>query len=191
SVESNRTLDDFGCIAFSVSFEQDYVHLLQMLDRARIPLRRCDRRPWDPVIVLGGSCASINPLPMAEFVDVFALGAAENCLPALLAALEEEDGREAREAVIERLAAEDGFYVPAFHRVEEDGELPKLDKLELTEAQMKEPGALPTTAIVTPRTEFSQKFLIEMSRGCPEKCRYCWATFGMGRFRWHPTEHIL
>ena len=42
---------------------------------ARIPLRRSDRRPWDPVIVMGGSCASINPLPMAEFVDVFALGA--------------------------------------------------------------------------------------------------------------------
>ncbi|HET9212482.1 MAG TPA: radical SAM protein, partial [Thermoanaerobaculia bacterium] len=30
-----------------------------------------------------------------------------------------------------------------------------------------------------------------MSRGCPEKCRYCWASFGMGRFRWHPTEYIL
>ena len=30
-----------------------------------------------------------------------------------------------------------------------------------------------------------------MSRGCPEKCRYCWATFGMGKFRWHPTEYIL
>ena len=30
-----------------------------------------------------------------------------------------------------------------------------------------------------------------MSRGCPEKCRYCWATFGMGRFRWHPTDEIL
>ena len=40
SVESRRPLDDFGCIAFSVSFEEDYVNLLQMLDRARIPLRR-------------------------------------------------------------------------------------------------------------------------------------------------------
>ena len=59
SVETRRPIDDFGCICFSVSFEQDYVHLLQMLDRARIPLRRSDRRPWDPVIVLGGSCASI------------------------------------------------------------------------------------------------------------------------------------
>lgn len=189
SVESDRPLSEFGCVAFSVSFEEDYVNLLQMLDRARIPLRRKDRGSWDPVIVMGGSCASINPLPMSEFVDIFAIGAAENVLPNLMAALEEEEDRE---AVIERLAALDGFYVPAFHRHEEDGdELPKLNKLELTEEQMKQPGFLPTTAIVTPRTEFSEKFLIEMSRGCPEKCRYCWATFGMGRFRWHPTEYIL
>jgi radical SAM superfamily enzyme YgiQ (UPF0313 family) len=189
SVESHRPLSDFGCVAFSVSFEQDYVNLLAMLERARIPLRRGDRGSWDPLVVMGGSCASINPLPMAAFVDIFTLGAAENTLPPLLAALSEESDRE---AVLERLAAQEGFFVPAFHDPEEGGgELPKLRKLELTEEQMKAPGALPTTAIVTPKTEFSEKFLIEMSRGCPEKCRYCWATFGMGRFRWHPTEYIL
>jgi len=192
SVEARRPLSEFGCVTFSVSFEEDYVHLLQMLERARIPIRRRDRGPWDPVIVMGGSCAAINPLPMSEFVDVFALGAAENVLPGLLSALEEEDGRD---AVIERLAAQNGFYIPAFHRPEEGSEegeeFAKLNKLELTEEQMKLPGHLPTTAIVTPHTEFSEKFLIEMSRGCPEKCRYCWATFGMGRFRWHPTEYIL
>jgi len=110
SVEADRPLNDFRCIAFSVSFEQDYVHLLQMLDRAGIPLRRAERRPHDPVVVMGGSCAAINPLPMAEFVDAFALGAAENVLPGLLAALEEEDSRE---AVLERLAHQPGFYVPA------------------------------------------------------------------------------
>jgi radical SAM superfamily enzyme YgiQ (UPF0313 family) len=165
SVETGRALNDFGCIAFSVSFEEDYVNLLQMLDRARIPLRRSERGPWDPVIVMGGSCASINPLPMSEFVDVFAIGAAENVLPNLMAALA---GEENREAVIERLAAQDGYYVPAFHRPEEGSEEPpKLNKLELTEEQMKLPGYLPTTAIVTPHTEFSEKFLIEMSRGCP------------------------
>jgi radical SAM superfamily enzyme YgiQ (UPF0313 family) len=191
SVEHGRPLNEFGCVAFSVSFEEDYVNLLQMLERARIPLRRRDRGPWDPLIVMGGSCALINPLPMAEFVDVFALGAAENVLPDLLAVLEEEDGRNLREGVMERLAALPGFYVPEHHRLEEGEELPKLEKRELSEAQMQEPGHLPTTAIVTPRTEFSEKFLIEMSRGCPEKCRYCWATFGMGRFRWHPTEYIL
>ena len=38
-----RPLGEFGCVAFSVSFEEDYVNLLAMLDRARIPLRRDDR----------------------------------------------------------------------------------------------------------------------------------------------------
>jgi radical SAM superfamily enzyme YgiQ (UPF0313 family) len=188
SVEGDRPLDEFGCVAFSVSFEQDYVHLLRMLDRARIPLRRAARRPQDPVVVMGGACAAINPLPMAEFVDVFALGAAENLLPALLAALEEESDRQ---AVLERLARASGFFVPAHHRPQHLDGPEKLRKLELSAEQMLQPGHLPTTAVVTPSTEFASKFLIEMSRGCPEKCKYCWATFGMGQFRWHPAEFIL
>jgi radical SAM superfamily enzyme YgiQ (UPF0313 family) len=188
SVETGQPLSEYRCIAFSVSFEQDYVNLLSLLTRAGIPLRRQERNSWDPLIVMGGSCASINPLPMSEFVDVFALGAAENTLPALLEALEEEN--EPAE-VAARLANRPGFYVPAYHHPESEEGDTKLDKLELSEEQMKLPGHLPSTAIVTPRTEFAEKFLIEMSRGCPEKCRYCWATFGMGKFRWHPTDFIL
>jgi radical SAM superfamily enzyme YgiQ (UPF0313 family) len=129
----------------------------------------------------------INPLPLAEFVDVFPLGAAENLLPALLGALAASADKG---AVLERLAAAPGFFVPAHHDPEEEA-FPRLLKLELSEEQMRLPGHLPTSAIITPHTEFAEKFLIEMSRGCPEKCRYCWATFGMGAFRWHPTEYIL
>jgi radical SAM superfamily enzyme YgiQ (UPF0313 family) len=188
SVETGRPLDGFGAIAFSVSFEEDYVNLLRLLERARIPARRCDRGPEDPLILVGGSCAMINPLTLSGFVDAFPLGAAENLLPTLLPALAEETSRE---AALERLAATPGFYVPAHHPAEVEGAFHRLHKLELSEEQMRRPGHLPTTAIVTPHTEFADKFLVEMSRGCPEKCKYCWATFGMGRFRWHPTDFIL
>ncbi len=188
SVESDAPLSAFGAIAFSISFEEDYVNLLQMLTRAGIPLRRSERRKDDPLIIVGGSCAMINPLTLSEFVDVFPLGAAENILPPLLEALA---GETDREAVLERLADERGFFVPAHHRPEEGLLDQRLEKLELSAEQMRLPGHLPTTAIVTPHTEFADKFLVEMSRGCPEKCRYCWATFGMGTFRWHPTEYIL
>lgn len=188
SVELARPLNEFRAIAFSISFEEDYLHLIRMLDRAQIAPRRRDRHEWDPLVVMGGSCAAINPLPMSEFVDVFALGAAENLLPAMLPTLEATDEKE---KILDVLADTPGFYVPARHDPEEDGELPKLRKLEITLEQMREPGHLPTSCIVTPKTEFSEKFLIEMSRGCPEKCRYCWATFGMGKFRWHPTDYIL
>jgi len=188
SVESDAPLSDFGAIAFSVSFEEDFVHLLQMLDRAGIPLRRSARRAGDPLIILGGSCAAINPLPLAELVDVFALGAAENLLPQLLAILAASPDRG---EAIEQLSATEGFYVPARHDAAELAAGGKLKKLELSAEQMRQPGHLPTSAIVTPHTEFADKFLIEMSRGCPEKCKYCWATFGMGKFRCHPTEFIL
>ncbi len=192
SVESDTPLGEFACVTFSVSFEEDYVELLTLLDRAGIPLRREARGPWHPLVIMGGSCASINPLPMAAFVDVFALGAAENVLPALLKSLSDEDGHD---AVLERLAQTPGFFVPAHHTPEDDDpnspDTPKLRKLELTAEQLRQPGNLPSSCIVTPRTEFTSKFLIEMSRGCPEKCKYCWATFGMGTFRWHPTEAIL
>ena len=87
SVELDTPLSTFGAIAFSISFEGDYVNLLQMLDRSGIPLRRRQRGDRDPVIIVGGACAAINPLPLAEFVDIFALGAAENLLPELLPAL--------------------------------------------------------------------------------------------------------
>ncbi len=196
SVETDSPLNNFKAVAFSVSFEQDYIHLLQMLDRAGIPLRRSQRTPWDPLVVMGGSCAAINPLPMADFIDLFALGAAENILPELLGTLEAEPHRG---TLLERLAATPGFFVPQHHDPEAQdlgadrtgSPRTKLDKLELSAEQMRTPGHLPVTAIVTPRTEFANKALIEMSRGCPEKCRYCWATFGMGVFRWHPTEYIL
>ena len=188
SVELDRPLNDFNWVAFSVSFEEDYLNLLRMLDRARIPLRRHDRDAWHPLIVMGGSCAAINPLPMSEFIDVFAMGAAENLLPAMLPMLEEQEDRE---ALLDLLAETPGFYVPSRHQPETSDDFPKLHKVELKAEQMREPGNLPTSCIITPKTEFSEKFLVEMSRGCPEKCRYCWATFGMGKFRWHPTEYIL
>lgn len=189
SLETDTPLAAFGCIAFSVSFEEDYVGLLRLLDRGRIPLRRSARGEEHPLVLMGGACAAINPLTMAEFVDVFALGAAENLLPHLLPALAEESSKA---AVLARLAATAGFFVPAHHDPTTlVGPTSKLRKLELSGEQMATPGHLPTTAIVTPHTEFASKFLIEMSRGCPEKCKYCWATFGMGQFRWHPGEFIL
>ncbi|MEM8959896.1 MAG: radical SAM protein [Acidobacteriota bacterium] len=188
SVELDTPLTEFGAVAFSVSFEEDYVNLLRMLDRAGIALRRDDRQPWDPIVIMGGSCAAINPLPMAAFVDVFALGAIENLAADLLGALSEESDRD---AAIERLSTREGFFVPAHHRPESQDDFAKLRKLELNGEQIATGAHLPTSCIITPRTELAAKMLIEMSRGCPEKCKYCWATFGMGKFRAHPKDTIL
>src|SRR5512147_639969 len=43
SLESGRPLGDFDVVAFSLSFEEDYLHVLEILGRAGLPLRAADR----------------------------------------------------------------------------------------------------------------------------------------------------
>ena len=55
SVETETPLSAFGAIAFSVSFEEDYVNLLGMLERSGIPLARHERGDDDTLVLMGGS----------------------------------------------------------------------------------------------------------------------------------------
>src|SRR5439155_455008 len=77
SLESFRPLTDFHMVGFSVTYEGDYVNVLRLLALARIPLRPEDRRPHDPLVLLGGVCAFSNPEPVAPFMDVIVVGEGE------------------------------------------------------------------------------------------------------------------
>ena len=77
SLETNSPLYDFDIVSFSLQYEQDYFHVLEMLREADIPLRREDRTSDDPLIIAGGPCASANPLPLSDFIDIFVVGEAE------------------------------------------------------------------------------------------------------------------
>src|SRR5262249_30325366 len=57
SLESQRPLSDFHMIGFSVTYEGDYINVLRLLELAGIPLRAADRRPHDPLVLMGGVCA--------------------------------------------------------------------------------------------------------------------------------------
>ena len=74
SFETGTPLRDFDAIAFSVSFENDYLHVLQVLRLAGIPLRAKDRGPRDPLVILGGAAMFLNPEPLAPFADLVAVG---------------------------------------------------------------------------------------------------------------------
>ncbi len=80
SLETNSPLSDFDIVSFSLQYEQDYFHVLEMLREAGIPLRREDRASDYPLIIAGGPCASANPLPLSDFIDIFVVGEAEAVL---------------------------------------------------------------------------------------------------------------
>ena len=73
SWESKIPLKNFAVVAFSLSFELDYLNLLQILNLSGIDFYSQERSENQPLIVAGGPCAFFNPEPLAEIVDVFLL----------------------------------------------------------------------------------------------------------------------
>src|SRR5437763_13487093 len=55
SLESPTTVRDFDVIAFSISFETDYVYMAPMLQMSGVPLWSKDRTARDPLIVMRGA----------------------------------------------------------------------------------------------------------------------------------------
>src|SRR5260370_8415762 len=50
---------------------------------------------------------------------------------------------------------------------------------------------VPHTTLLHRRTELSDKILIEISGGCTEMCRFCWAAYAMAQIKQYPAASIL
>ncbi|MEE4272195.1 MAG: radical SAM protein [Thermoanaerobaculales bacterium] len=188
TLENDLPLGSLDLLAWSCSFELDAVHVLETLDAAGIPRRRHKRNVRHPLIVVGGAVAAINPLPLAAAVDIFVVGAAERLWPALLECVREIPDRD---ALLTELASRDGYFVPGRHLDERGRPLRRIRRLEKRDREMADEGMVPSSHLVTPNTEYRNRGLVEMSRGCPEKCRYCWVSYNYGRLRCYSKEAIL
>jgi radical SAM superfamily enzyme YgiQ (UPF0313 family) len=182
SLESQRPLSEFAVIAFSVSFESDYLNVPKIFRMAGIPPFAAERSDAQPLVIAGGAALFLNPEPVAEFMDLVCIGEAEAFLPELLTLLREK-GME-RKVLLEHAAQITGIYVPAFFDVTYNG--PRVETIRALPGKPSRVARgwaeeldrhITTSAIFTPETEFSDMFLIELSRGCPRGCRFCAAGF--------------
>src|SRR5215472_1341366 len=200
TLESQSPVGEFDVLAFSVSFEWDYVNVLTLLRLAGIPIYASERSERHPLIVVGGAVTFVNPEPLAPFADVVAAGEGETLVPALDRAVRESSGR--RE-LFHALSRERGFYIPSFYepRYAPDGSLTGYvasgdapdAPVPVRKAALKTTEAVdpPATSIFTPDTEFGSRFLVEVVRGCANLCRFCWAGYNYLPVRAFPAERIL
>ena len=195
SLEHGRPVRDFDLVAFSISFEADYVHVLDCLALAGIPLWRRERRAG-PLVLAGGPATFLNPEPLAEFVDLFLIGEAEEMLGEFV-----ERATAApfsRAGVLERAEEVRGAYRP-------DRWTPAYDAAgDLAAFRHDGPGpgrverrfvadldAFRTDSeVLTPDSVFGDMYLVEASRGCEWGCRFCAAGFMYRPVRYRSPDTI-
>jgi radical SAM superfamily enzyme YgiQ (UPF0313 family) len=187
SIESSRPLQDFHIIALSISYELDWIYMIQILIRNKISIR-AEERNGRPIVMAGGSAITLNPEPVADAVDICFLGEGEllaNVLHEAFAAGRDYDH------FLDLLQTIPGVYLPGrtFPVFEEDavreftGPAPELYVVNPIEI----PGH---TAIITEKTVFSDMYLLEIARGCPYRCKFCTAREIYSPFRPVKIEYM-
>lgn len=168
SQESGFPLSSFDIVGFTLQYELSFATILAMLELGGVPVRACDRRDGDPLVVAGGPVA-FAPEPLADFVDAFLIGDGEEAALELCAVVRDWKRRGGRrEALLQAVKGIAGMYVPALHlpgEVVRKRTAPRLDTVDYGKFPV------PYMEIVHDRAG------IEVMRGCAQGCRFCQAGY--------------
>ena len=200
SIETQRPLADFEIIAVMMSFEMDYLNLLTMLKMGKVGLLAAERKEKEPLVIIGGPCATFNPEPLANFADAFVIGEGEQTVNTILDAvyLAKNEGK-SKEEILLSLANLPGVYVPRFYKpvYDDEGEFVAMEAANGVPATIKRQWVHKldsysgNSAILSSDTEFENMYIIEVARGCGRHCRFCMAGYCFRRPRARDLDKII
>ncbi|MFB2933646.1 radical SAM protein [Aerosakkonemataceae cyanobacterium BLCC-F154] len=185
-------------VGFSVSWELDYINILNLLEFLEIPLRSSRRSDSDPLIFGGGPVLTANPEPFADFFDIILLGDGENLLGDFIDTYQEVRHAD-RQTKLQRLAQVPGVYVPSLYEVtyqEATGLIKSIQPINneipvQVEKQTYRGNTLSASTVVTEKAAWENIYMVEVVRSCPEMCRFCLASYLTLPFRTASLEGSL
>jgi radical SAM superfamily enzyme YgiQ (UPF0313 family) len=189
SEETGRPLGDFPVVAFSVPFESDYPAVPAALLAAGIPVWAKDRGPAHPLVIAGGVSVSMNPEPLADFLDLVYIGEIEDLAQSgngFLSTLAELSSQSTRTTPVRRALAEafrqvPGVYLPSAYAFDyrENGIIERIhvkagfpERVAAVKRRSRE-SPVPVSVLFSPEAEFGESLLVETNRGCGRGCRFC------------------
>lgn len=166
---------DVDLMAFSFSFDLDFLNILKMLDKYGIPLRAAERDENHPLVFAGGPVVSANPEPYRDFFDFIIIGDGERVNIEVVNLIKENKGHP-RAEILKILSQVESVYVPSLPAVV------KKSTKKLSECVY--------STILSDEAFFKDTFVIEVERGCANCCRFCLACFLNLPIRFVPIEEL-
>ena len=179
-LDTKKTLiraDKLDLIAFSVSFDMDIFNVFKFLDKYNIPLKSSKREENHPLVFAGGPVITSNPVPYNEFFDFFVIGDGEILNKKAADICKENKGKHKAE-ILKILSGIDGIYVPSADQKTVNKVTEKLSKCIYT-------------PILSDDAYFKNTFIIEIERGCANRCAFCLASYINLPIRFLPYEKII
>ncbi len=208
TLENHLPITDFDILGFTLQTELTYSNVLETIDLAGIPLLARERGPQHPIIVAGGHGAH-SPEVLAEFIDVFLPGDAEETITPFLRFVAERrradrpGGPMSREELLHDIARSFAYaYVPAMYTAAFDpdngpfrgltprfADVPRIVKgasvFDFSSAPMA------TRPVVPHARSVQDRISIEIMRGCTRGCRFCQAGMITRPMRYRTVEDLV
>lgn len=161
-------------IAFSLSFDFDFMGVFEILEKNKIPFLSKNRDESYPLIFAGGPVITTNPEPLKQIFDFMLIGDGEELIKKVTQILNK---KLTKNETLEELSKLDGVYVPN-----------KNSKVKKVTEQL---NTVIYTPILSEKSYFKNTFIIEVARGCMNRCAFCTASYLNLPFRYYEYEKII
>ena len=173
----NVNIKNIDALSFSMSFDFDYLGVLELLDKLNIPFYTKERGDNLPLIFAGGPVLTTNPRPYEAFFDFMIIGDGEDVFNKVLDVLMQ---RLSKHDTLQQLSLIEGIYVPQYF----------FEEKKVSRATVRLNNII-YTPIISDKSYFKNTFIVEVSRGCMNRCAFCTASYTNLPYRYNDYEKVI